>query len=122
LYEVDLSAFDSGTNTEERCGVVLQSADGDYNVFELENRSPNPKNRFVISKADAAQIDKRHGVIVGVVHTHPFRSMRTASQHDINSIPAGLFGIVYHPSTGSKVWYDHNGVTHEDLKRRRQHG
>lgn len=119
MYEVDLSVFDGGPNLEERCGVILQGADGAYKVFELENRSPSPKNRFIISKSDAETIDKRHGVIVGVVHTHPYRGMRTASPHDINSIPAGLFGIVYHPSTGSKVWYDHNGVTYEDLKRRR---
>lgn len=116
----DLSIFDEGSNDVERCGVIVRRPDGSSYVVELPNRSDNPKSHFVASKTDARNlILPKEDLIIGVVHTHPFRAVRTASQHDIDSIPEGLIGMVYHPSSGSTVWYSRTGIVHEQLKRRR---
>lgn len=118
MIKPDLSVFDVGPNDVERCGVILKRLDGSVYVSELPNRSNAPKYHFTLSKTDVADLET-NDVVIGVVHTHPFRSMRIASQHDIDSIREGLIGMVYHPSSGSIVWYDHTGTVKEQLKRRR---
>lgn len=118
LPDPDLSLFDEGPNDEERCGLIFQRDDGIYWVHEVPNRAERPKRFFRINKSDLQHIDTED-VCVGVVHTHPFRAMRMASQKDVDSIPDGLVGMVYHPSTKSIVWYDSDGVIEDNLRKRR---
>lgn len=116
----DLSIFDEGANNEERCGVIIMRPDCTTYVMEVPNRSDDPRRHFIINRSDVEVLDwPSSHKMVGVIHTHPFRGMRAASQHDIDSIPEGLVGMVYHPSSGSIVWYDRSGVILEKLKRRR---
>jgi proteasome lid subunit RPN8/RPN11 len=117
MLRPDLSIFDSKSNEFERCGVIFKRTDKSLYIVELPNHSATPKNHFIISKKDVSKL-KVLDKLVGIVHTHPFRAMRIASQHDIDSIPEGLVGMVYHPSTGSTVWYDRTGVIHEELRKR----
>lgn len=120
LPEPDLSLFDTGTNDVERCGVIVRRTDGSTYVIEVPNRSETPKHHFVVSTKDVKAVIVPEGdVIVGIVHTHPFRAMRIASDHDIDSIPDGLIGMVYHPSTRSVVWYDSTGTIEQRLRKRR---
>lgn len=120
MKPLDVSAFDTGPDTEERCGLILQRNDGSWHVIEMPNRSDTPRDQFIIDTDDADCIPSTQGFIVGVVHTHPFRTPRYASQFDVDSIPVGWIGLVYHPSTGSKVWYDSTGVLYEDLRKRKR--
>jgi proteasome lid subunit RPN8/RPN11 len=116
----DVSIFDNGLNNLERCGVIVQKSDDSTYVVELPNRSNKPKLHFTMLKEDVRVLVLPEGdIIIGVIHTHPYRSVRTASQHDIDSIPKGLVGMVYHPSTGSTTWYDHTGVLQHNLRKRR---
>lgn len=116
----DLSMFDEGDNTEERCGVIVRDPSGKHWVVEVPNRADDKARRFKVLKSDVSNVSLEQGQeVIGVIHTHPFRSMRVPSDHDIDSIPHGLLGMVYHPSTGSIFWYDRNGILEHRLKRRR---
>lgn len=117
MYPIDVSVFDTGPNNVERCGLILQS-NRVMHVHELPNRHPHPRDGFIIDTKDADLIPSAEGEVVGVVHTHPHQTNRFASQHDVDSIPDGWVGLVYHPHTGSKVWYDRTGIIYEDLRRR----
>lgn len=120
LPEPDLSLFDTGTNELERCGVIVRREDGSTYVIEVPNRSNTPHHHFIVSTKDVKALTAPPSdVIVGIVHTHPFRAMRIASDHDIDSIPDGLIGMVYHPSTRSIVWYDSTGIIEQRLRKRR---
>lgn len=116
----DLSIFDEGLNDKERCGLIIMRSDCTTYVVEVPNRSDDPSRYFTMVKRDVDGIDIHPSErIVGVVHTHPFGFPRKPSPHDLASIREGWIGMVYHPSTGSTVWYDHNGIVQEQLKRRR---
>lgn len=119
LPDPDCSIFDSGPNDVERCGLILERDDGSTYVHEVPNRSYNPRRSFVIWVSDTHRVPRGSNRIVGIIHTHPYRGVRAASQFDLDSIPKGLVGIVYHPSSGSKVWYRRNEVLHEHMTRRR---
>lgn len=120
MHDLDMSVFDDGVNDVERCGLILMRGDGSRHIYELPNRHSQPQDHFIIDTEDTDAIPDDHGVIVGVAHTHPRHASRYASQHDVDSIPEGWIGLVYHPSTGSKVWYDSTGVLFEDLRRKRK--
>jgi proteasome lid subunit RPN8/RPN11 len=116
----DLSIFDEGLNNEERCAIVFVRADCTTYIVEVPNRAEDKKRYFAIVKSDIDSIDSNQSdTMIGVVHTHPYRFPRRPSMHDIASIREGLIGMVYHPSSGSIVWYDRKGIVQEQLKRRR---
>lgn len=116
----DVSVFDHGPNDEERCGVILMRPDCTTYVVEVPNRAEDRKRYFAVVKSDIESID---GIevhkLIGFIHTHPYRFPRRPSGHDIDSIRDGMIGMVYHPSSGSTVWYDRTGIVQEQLKRRR---
>ena len=118
LPNPDFSLFDDGPNDAERCGLIFQRTDGTYWVHEVPNRHEKPLRAFRIHKSDLEELEI-DDLFIAVVHTHPFRAMRSASQRDIDSIPDGLLGMVYHPSTKSVTWYDSGGVIDYNLRRRR---
>ena len=120
MFPLDVSVFDDGPDDVERCGLILQGPDRTWHVHELPNRHPDPHNHFAIDTDDADPIPASEGFIVGAVHTHPRDAEPFASQHDVDSIPEGWIGLVYHPATGSKVWYDSTGVQHEDFRRKQK--
>lgn len=116
----DVSVFDQGPNTEERCGLILKRTDNSFYIMELPNRAVDSKRYYAIVKSDMDSADiPDSDSVVGFIHTHPFRFPRRPSGHDIDAIPDGMIGMVYHPSSGSTVWYDRNGIVQEQLKRRR---
>lgn len=111
LQTPDLSAFD-GDSHFERCGVIVLRPDETTYVIEVPNRSDTPTDTFAIDVADVRAIrnpDPTHR-LVGFMHTHPGHDAPHPSQTDIESIPDGFFGLVYHPVSGSIIWYTRNGV------------
>lgn len=120
LPAVDVSAFDFGPNVHERCGVIIDNGADGYELVELPNRSDLTTHHFIIWNADIKAALPEMTQIVGVVHTHPFRSSSLPSTDDIDSIPSGLIGMVYHPSTTSITWYDENGIIKHIKKRKRR--
>ena len=122
LPEPNLTMFDTGTNRLERCGVIIADG-GVHRIIELPNRSPEPNLHFVVWNKDIHRHLEPDAVIVGIVHTHPFRSSPLPSSRDIASIPRGMVGMVYHPSTTSVAWYDWEGIIkHNHKRKRRGHG
>jgi len=120
LPDPDLSLFDNRPNDVEWCGVIVQRVDNSNYVVEVPNRAEDQTRHFLISTKDVKELSIGDGeLVVGIVHTHPFRSIKTPSDHDIDSIPDGLVGMVYHPSTRSVVWYDSNGTIQQRLRKRR---
>jgi len=119
IFEVDLSDFD-GETTDERCGIIVR-LDEDYFAIEVPNEAANPRRDFRISDSRTMEILAHEGLdrssIVGVVHTHQRGFSRWPSYNDVKGLPLNLVGCVYHPSTGSRVWYDRSGFLQEDIKR-----
>jgi len=112
LPRPDLSIFDTGSHDVERCGVIIVT-NGTPSVVEVPNHSPDPRNAFVISKKD---VPKER--VIGIVHTHLKEQQRTPSGFDIQYIPEGLIGMVYHPNTKSVTWYASTGILHKELRKR----
>lgn len=121
LPHPDTSLFDTGTNKYERCGVIVLEDDGTHSIVELPNRSPVKTKHFVVWNMDIHKLVPPDAEIVGVIHTHPFRSSPLPSSDDVAAIPGELIGMVYHPSTTSVSWYDRNGIIehHQRTKKRR---
>lgn len=116
----DLTVFDDGLNDEERCGVIVHRGDSTHYVIELPNRSDEPHKTYRLAYADMKELVLPEGhSVIGFVHTHPRGVPRLPSPHDIQSLPTGVIGMVYHPSTGSTTWYDRDGIIDTQLKRRR---
>ena len=110
----DLSIFDDGLNSEERCGVIVKTKDT-YKIIEVPNRHPEPNKHFIIHNSDVKDAAKDLEVI-GIVHTHPKKQHKTPSYSDINSIPDNLIGIVYHPSSKTIHWYNKTGVLESEIR------
>ena len=107
----DLSIFD-GDSHYERCGIIVLRPDETTYVIEVPNRYETPADTFAIDVADIRAIpmqDQTHR-LMGFVHTHPSHDAPHPSQADIESIPDGYVGLVYHPVSGSIIWYTRNGV------------
>lgn len=120
LPDPDLTLFDNRPNNVEWCGVIVRRPDESTYIIEMPNRAPDQTRHFIIATKDVKKLVAPDGdLIIGVVHTHPFRSIKVPSQHDIDSIPEGLIGMVYHPSTSSVVWYDSTGIIEQRLRKRR---
>ena len=107
----DLSAFD-GDSHFERCGVIVLRPDETTYVIEVPNRSSTPADTFAIDAADIRAIPNTVSThrLIGFMHTHPDYDSPHPSQADIKSMPEGFFGLVYHPVSGSIVWYTRDGV------------
>ena len=120
LPEPDTSLFDDGTNRVERCGIIVKNPDGTHWIKELPNRADDPTRDFRIDNADVKAALPPDADIVGVIHTHPYRSSMLPSEADIDSIPRGLVGMVYHPSTTSVAWYDNLGTIDYRQRRKRR--
>ncbi len=113
----DLSIFDDGLNTEERCGVIVKSSDG-YSVIEVPNRHAEPDKHFVIQTGDVKEATSNvDGEVIGIVHTHPKKQHKNPSYSDVTSIPDDLIGIVYHPSSKTIHWYNKTGVLESEIRK-----
>ena len=113
----DLSIFDDGLNSEERCGVIYKQKDI-YSIIEVPNRHEEPSKHFMIHTSDVkeamADVD---GEVIGIIHTHPKKQHKTPSYSDIVSIPDDLIGIVYHPSSKTIHWYNKTGVLESEIRK-----
>jgi proteasome lid subunit RPN8/RPN11 len=112
----DLTLFDDGLNTEERCGAIFENLNGELKVIEVPNRHEEPKKHFKIHTSDVNAITIEDEKLIGIVHTHPAHQYKKPSYSDVASIPEGLFGIVYHPSSKTVYWYNNQGVLNTEIR------
>lgn len=103
----------------ERCGVIFERSDGQWFIVEVPNRARDPWNDFQINIPDVREIQLAPDEyrIVGVAHTHPNTTRKEPTPSDIEGIPKGLVGLVYHPASGSIIWYTCAGILDEQLKK-----
>ena len=115
IPDLDFSKFDDPSKQDaEQCGIILES-DGParkrYDIVRVPNAHPDPKNHFAIRKRHVYEMKVFSGYhVFGFVHTHLAHHPRRPSKHDIESQPPGMLGVVYHPESGSAIWYTHRGV------------
>lgn len=107
----DLSDFDTDHDME-RCGVIFECLDGTWVIVEVPNRASDPWNDFQIDNADVHQIplSPEEYRIVGIMHTHPNTTQKQPTPTDLAGVPDGMIGMVYHPSSGSIIWYTRAGT------------
>ena len=113
----DLTLFDDGLNIEERCAAIFEDSSGEYKVIEVPNRHEEPTKHFKIHTNDVKEVTVDGEKLIGIVHTHPAHQYKKPSYSDVASIPEGLFGIVYHPSSKTIHWYNNQGVLHTEIRK-----
>ena len=94
--------------------MVLEDRDGRRRVQRVPNRSPD-YDRTLIMYRDIRV--KAPWKIVGFLHTHPEPDDDPEpSQYDYENGPnrGDIPSVVYHPPSGSLVWYDKDGVLHRE--------
>lgn len=126
IPNLDFSKFDDPSKQdEEQCGVILRSIGPGrtrYDIVRVPNSHPDPAEHFGIKKRHIEEALWGSTALYeawAIVHTHRAHHHRRPSPHDIASHPPGLLGVVYHPESGSAVWYSHKGVLKNGFRQTR---
>lgn len=118
MSRIDFSAFD-GRYKYERCAAIARDfRTKKYFLIEVTNSHEDPKHHFAIRHGDLEAAFTRYPMaqLTGFMHTHPDGASRFPSKHDIAAASPGMMHVVYHPSSGSEVWYDGSGIVMKKMK------
>lgn len=111
-----LDQFDT-TATVEQCGLLFGRRDRGHYVIEtvvpVENSAPSPERAFAIKRSHAKEVVlKQRGSLLGVLHTH-WEGATYPSNADVNSIPLGWLGVVFHTKKRIITYYNRHGYISE---------
>ena len=113
---IDFELVFNGSNSHERCGFI----DAAGEVIEWPNMHPHPRYNFRIKSDWVRQVlDDPSVGLWALWHTHPVYATRTPTAKDLESIPAGLLGVVLHVPTRMLTAYVHGRVIGMTRYRRR---
>lgn len=109
----DLAVFQD--TRAEQCGVLFgKRTPKTYTVEALaavKNHSDDPYSHFEIKTGDVRRVMKRLGYteadIIGSIHTHPRGSKADPSAIDVEDLPEGMLGVVYHVTSRTLSYYNH---------------
>ena len=124
IPNIDFSRFDDPSKQRrEQCGIIMQSdppGKPRYDLVRVQNTHPRPRTNWIIRQRhldDVAIFSGWH--VFAYVHTHTAVRGHMPTKHDIESLPPGILGVVYHPIRGSAVWYTHKGVLRRGYRQTR---
>ncbi len=112
-FDVDLSDYEEVVSDVERCGVILVNNKGYVRIVGVPNRHKDSQINFQIDNNDVNTVlEMTREKLIGIFHTHPDPDIEMAvpSLNDINNIPEGICGMVYHPFSKIIHWYDSTGI------------
>lgn len=104
---------------KERCGLIFDTPNRGFDLFEVPNVHKDPTKHFAISTFHTDPLFEKYGshetLFRAVFHTHVSAIDKNPSEHDLEQIERlrqrwpSLMGIVYNVSLGLLVEYSEQG-------------
>lgn len=105
----------SGDESFERCAVLIgRRSDSTFyvmDVLEVPNTSDNTRLTFSMKAGDVRSAVTEAGYeqsdIIGCLHVHTRGAKADPSWDDVDELPPGTLGVIYHQTSGRVTFYTH---------------